>query len=516
MLRLPNQWDALRANTAGAPLAVQLEALSRIDQPDWSDGLAGIPWDDLDSDLALRNRAERLSAACGRVGGLAGMEHLATAAGIEPPSPKISRIGRVARLTCPRWWRRQLRKTWGMKAESTLRGLGMVHRGQAPYVTDWTARRRAGQRRMAYEALKAALLVSEDGEELALEDVWKGSVANPTKRRKELMARLGGFERIGEQHGHTARLFTLTAPSAFHPVTTRSGKPVPNPRYQGTTPRDAQEWLQKLWGRIRAKLHRLGISPYGFRVVEPHHDGTPHWHVLLWMPREHAHVIRRVIRTYLWSEYSDEPGMRRRRCNTKKIDPQKGSAVGYVAKYIAKNIDGFGVDEDSEAQLDGSEGSERANAWACCHRIRQFQQIGGPPVQLWREIRRIRKTTDSPDLEAIRTVADEGNWAAFIGALGGIEACRKSPLRLWKETTGETSSYGDLRPAQAVGIDYAGCRIRTREKCWRVRWGFRSSASPWTRVNNCTPQHETPHKQQPRNRHQRLEICQAIDRCPAL
>lgn len=176
--------------------------------------------------------------------------------------------------------------------------------------------------------------------------------------------------------------------------------------------------------------------------------------------------------------------MRRHRCHTKPLDPHNGSVIGYVSKYIAKNIDGYGVDHDLEASIDGDDGSQRAERWATCYGIRQFQQIGRPPVQLYREFRRIRTPIASPSLEKARLAADAGDWAEFIQALGGIESCRNTSMTLWKEQTGELTRYGDLRPPQTVGILNQHECIRTRSSTWRIRWGPRSghSGSPWTRV----------------------------------
>ena len=39
---------------------------------------------------------------------------------------------------------------------------------------------------------------------------------------------------------------------------------------------------RQVWSVVWTLSH-LGIPIYGFRVCEPHHDGTPHWHLLLFM-----------------------------------------------------------------------------------------------------------------------------------------------------------------------------------------------------------------------------------------
>ena len=83
-------------------------------------------------------------------------------------------------------------------------------------------------------------------------------------------------------------------------------------------------------------MKRKVIDFYGFRVAEPHHDGTPHWHANLFFPSQHEHCIRESLRHYWLSEYADERGADRVRVKFVRPDAEKGTPTDYIAKYVAK------------------------------------------------------------------------------------------------------------------------------------------------------------------------------------
>lgn len=111
-----------------------------------------------------------------------------------------------------------------------------------------------------------------------------------------------GFARMAcaaEKRGDACVMLTLTLPSSFHPL--RNG--LPNPDFAGATPRDGQKWLLTVWAKTRAALARGNLRTYGLRVVEPHHDATPHWHVLMFSPESEALYIKSVVRRYMADEW---------------------------------------------------------------------------------------------------------------------------------------------------------------------------------------------------------------------
>lgn len=283
--------------------------------------------------------------------------------------------GALARVSDEGWWKRQLSR-WQPKAlEDFNRDMGHVSYQTGAYISNLSFARRQGRKRSNRRLLEKLEAENEQGHTFTLAELADLSVSNPEIRRTELMVRMRGFEDVANQSPgkFTGLFFTVTCPSKYH-AAFKTGRR--NPKYNGASPADAQAYLNNLWQRVRAEWKRKGITPFGMRVAEPHHDGTPHWHLLLFIPTEQAEQATAIFKRYALQEDGDEPGAAERRFTTEIIDPTKGSATGYIAKYISKNIDGRGIDADLYG-LDVKQSAQRIEAWASVWGIRQFQQIGG-------------------------------------------------------------------------------------------------------------------------------------------
>lgn len=442
----------------------------------------------------------------------------------------------------PEWWKRQL---WRLRCdwrEALLRASNQVHKKAHPYISAEAFQEWKEQKRKNSDFFKSHELIDEDGNTASLEDMVLSSISNPAIRRHELMTRMQGVEYVAQHNGDVGVFYTITCPSKYH-CTTYGGRM--NYKWGHETPPIAQKYLTNLWARIGAKLHRENLRVYGFRVAEPHHDGTPHWHLLLFMNPDDRREITKIIHAYAIKEDKHELSkFHRERFNFKKIDPEKGSATAYIAKYISKNIDGYALrDKDGNPLLDEESGkpmtetAKFATAWAARYRIRQYQPIGQPSVTVWRELRKLNnqlisilteneqynpakplnleKLVDDPQLDAILAAADAGCWASYTLSMGGVLIPRDGyAVKLDYEEKDEPNIYGEI-VERVIGILVPQLgengRICTRPKTWKIEaksndkpedkkakksapertdggslaflGGF---AAPWSSVNNST------------------------------
>ncbi|WP_372719034.1 replication endonuclease [Immundisolibacter sp.] len=425
-----------------------------------------LTFDDDDLVLKARSLARSCSAAMASTSHvpLPTFDALAAKHGLRPPNA-LTPAGKAARYRCERWWRRRLRRCHGESIERLAVTLNLVNKQLGPYASKVAVHRRAQSRRRTAALMQTLLAVNELGEEFSLAELQAHSTANPRNRRAELMVRMAGFEALADRRGDVAVFYTITCPGRMH--RSLSVNSDPNPRYDATTPGEAQVYLCNLWARARSALARAGVRPYGLRIAEPHHDETPHWHLLLFMPADRVNIVGTILRRYALARDPDEPGAAAHRFREVIIDPERGRATGYIAKYVSKNVDGAYIEND-ETGWDGEQAAARVNAWASLWRIRQFQQIGGPPVTVWRELRRLAEAPEGI-LETARQAADAGNWADFVETLGGPDVARKDQqiklARVWCERLGQ---YREPIGYQIVGLEAGEVTLPTRLHEWRV------------------------------------------------
>ncbi|HFK7978648.1 replication endonuclease [Klebsiella grimontii] len=409
-----------------------------------------------------------------------------------------------ARLQKDKWWLGKLRKIHDRWREHLMIATTYVSKVSSPYCSEPCLREWAAQKKANFEYLQAMELEDQDtGERTSLLDKVMGSVSNPKIARHELMVRMRGFEDMANEMGLAGMFYTLTAPSRYHATHVHSGKR--NDKYCNASPRQTQKYLCNVWSRVRAKWRREGIRTFGFRVAEPHHDGTPHWHLLLFLRPEEVELATDIFHEYALQEDGSEPGAAEYRFTAKPIDEEFGSATGYIAKYISKNIDGYGMDGefDHESGKPVKEMAMRVRAWASRWSIRQFQQIGGAPVSTWRELRRLgsRELVLHPELEAARAAADAPDWPGYVNAQGGPFVTRDClRVRLNYEYTENGNDYGDT-VAKITGVycpfTISESVIYTRTNDYKIVPKRKPSpvenltlegrdAAPRSSVNNCT------------------------------
>lgn len=406
---------------------------------------------------------------------------------VEAPA-KTGFIQRLNRLGDPTWWRRALRKRLRTVEHHAIQR-GAVHRHASAYVSEKALRRSEADRRRLAALLSSLEVVNVGtGEVIPLDDVIAASQANPKNRRMAMMVRIKGIEARARTKGHEALFLTITAPSRMH-VRHHTGQP--NEGHDGSDPRQVQAYLHDVWRKAMRSMQRAGLEAYGMRTVEPHHDACPHWHVLLFAEPGQSEAILRTLRAYALADSPDEKGADEHRFKVERIDPAKGSALAYVAKYVSKSIDGEGLDGDTESSTSGADTARRVVAWARRWGIRQFQFFGLPPITPMRELyRHDGEGLASAGLSEAHQACKANDHAAYLGACEA-HAIGFHVRYIERPSTRYANELARvIRGLHASAADLlAPLELTTRTETWciqprqvRTEDGFRL---PRTRFNKC-------------------------------
>lgn len=388
----------------------------------------------------------------------------------------------LARLVNDDFWYRRLRAHRARWRESLLIAVMAVNMNKRPYASRQAINEVRAQRKANEEYLKQMDIEdTETGERFDLFEKVMGSISNPEIRRMELMAQIAGIERVAMQRGDIGMFVTITTPSKYHPtkVTGKKDekKAIINHNWskEAYTPKNGQTYLVRVWSKIRTAFKDYGLKVYGIRVVEPHHDGTPHWHLLLFTDKASRAQVIDIMRKKALAVDGKEQGAQKHRFKCEHMN--RGGAVSYIAKYISKNIDGYALDGeiDNDTGKPLSDTAAAVTAWAATWRIPQFQFYNLPSKGAYRECRKLRGVSIAEQIgdvaEKVRFAADKGFFDEYILSQGGPCTPRDlQTVRVARRTADRLNQYDEEVP-EVFGIYspvFGGDVVKTRERKYQI------------------------------------------------
>lgn len=411
---------------------------------------------DLDSLFAVKEdeviaRAARLAEAVYESRSTSGVAHtdheyLLRALGV--PGSHVRNPGR--------WYRRALLRHERQIATYFAHVIGEIGKYATPIVSANALESRKRQLWRQLLFARTHQLVCDDGVAGRRAVNFDEPDCTARKRTAKVYVRLIGLEAYCTKQGLVGFFVTLTLPSEYHPNPSKGAN-----LWNGTTPIQGHLELTRMWRIFQRRYGEGHGKCLGVRVEEPHEDGCPHWHILLFVRPE----LEQPMRDHIAKAFGNRPGI-----EVKKIDRTRGSGASYLIKHISPDSASNHFDGD----LDSKKGAQRrlkaarydAHRAVWGARAIQFFDLPGSST-LWDEVRRIKPNSAShallsPDGLRLREAAVANRYGDFLEVLGEKRATSKGSLAV-------DYSEGLSGHRSVLGLKVDGVVIHTRTGPWTIR-----------------------------------------------
>ncbi|EKD9042787.1 replication endonuclease [Vibrio parahaemolyticus] len=206
------------------------------------------------------------------------------------------------------------------------------------------------------------------------------------KRISELYAKTKGLENRATEMGYGWAFLTMTASAHLHSNPTKGRS-----SWNKSNANAAKEELQNSWSAFGKEISNLGYPMkeghiFGMRVVEPHQDGTPHWHMIVFYDLDLEE--RLFSDSGLFQKHFNRGSQHSLKIVIGEIDKSGNlenvaSAATYCFKYITKAIGGDFINEHGIRSYDDNLNASNANAtvdaieaWRAATGSRAYQMFG--------------------------------------------------------------------------------------------------------------------------------------------
>lgn len=331
------------------------------------------------------------------------------------------------RARCPMHHRRALRRRGATARQHLAALLGTVGAGGAPYadayaVSCWRERQEAA----AFFGMNRILLFA-DGTQVPMWDVMESS---RKARIATLYVQMLAVDDLARRRSMVPVFITMTLPPRQHP---NPGHGLP---YDGLdwmdapAPAETDAALAGQWARFRARLSADGVPLLGPRVIEPHKDGCPHLHALLYVQSMNQADL---MDEHLQAVCPEPVAGKRIASKLEYIDRKKGSAATYIMKYLIKCLPAH---EEAAEQADGTITGDddpdhlahhaEVQAWGSERRLRRFAWLGLHGMRtVWQRVRNMTgdEADAAPDsVGKAHAAMKAGEWGNALEALEAMHA----------------------------------------------------------------------------------------------
>jgi len=230
---------------------------------------------------------------------------------------------------------------------------------------------------------------NEEDTSLSFFDMSKSANIKPNQYFGEMFNKVSTLQKYAKEVGFTDAIFmTITPPTYYKPLKqielkNNLYKLVDNPRFCGVVDyvKYAREYESNKWRKFLCqKIFRDMKKKYGERMIymrtyEPMIDGTPHVHIVAFIPHEYKERFIKLAINYF----------RETRFDIKStFDEDIGGVVAYILKYILKSFS-----NSKTNKLDD------VGYWYAFHQIRRFTTSRTLiPMKYYRLINRLEEFHD--------------------------------------------------------------------------------------------------------------------------
>lgn len=124
----------------------------------------------------------------------------------------------------------------------------------------------------------------------------------------------------------------------------------------------AFQWYQYSSGYSFKKLKKEGKQFIYLKAAEPHKDGVPHFHVLLWIPENYFESFKKDFKRYFPAPQNHKPITNGNEGDTYGFQTAIHNPVGYIMKYATKSFMDLRTGEDMNY----------LQSWYIKHKIRRL------------------------------------------------------------------------------------------------------------------------------------------------